>query len=329
MKMKKFIAIILTIVMAASMLCAGAMAADPTFRGADIEAKAGETITYDIYIENNPGIAGYMVLVDFSEDAFDLSTQDADEYENTFKINMGDFVLNNDSFGNLVSNRTNYGCVALWFNIDEIDDDGVAFSVTLKVSDKAINGKHAVKIRYDAVNTIDGEYNLVSFKTVDGSVTVTGGVDGTIDNEAVGPTAEELRQMEEGTLSQQGNVIEKNDNASSAPDGSNNDGTSSVDAKDQLDVSGENGASADKQDSKADGEGVNIIQLVIIIAAIIAAIAVSVLVIIKVKAKKTVDGAVDAITGDNDDREMEIEEILGWNDTDSDDTDADDDEDED
>lgn len=325
MKMKKFLAIILTVIMAASMLCAGAMAADPTFRGADIEAKAGETITYDVYIENNPGIAGYMVLVDFSEDAFDLSTQDADEFENTFKISMGDFSLNNDTFGNLISNRTNYGCVALWFNIDEVDDDGVAFSVTLKVSDNAINGKHAVKIRYDAVNTIDGDYNLVSFKTVDGSVTVSGGVDGTIDNDAVGPTDEELQQMEEGTLSAQGNVIEKNNNSNSTSADDAN-GSNSVDKKDQLDVTGDAASDSAAQNQKKDSEGLNVLQLVLIIAAIVVAIVISVLIILKVKSKKMADGIENAIPADED-REMEIEEVFGWDDNSEDDDDDDDDED--
>lgn len=323
MKMKKFLAIILTVIMAASMLCAGAMAADPTFRGADIEAKAGETITYDVYIENNPGIAGYMVLVDFSEDAFDLSTQDADEFENTFKISMGDFSLNNDTFGNLISNRTNYGCVALWFNVDEIDDDGVAFSVTLKVSDNAINGKHAVKIRYDAVNTIDGDYNLVSFKTVDGSVTVSGGVDGTIDNDAVGPTDEELQQMEEGTLSAQGNVIEKNNNSTSVDDAN---GSNSVDKKDQLDVTGDAASDSAAQNQKKDSEGLNVLQLVLIIAAIVIAIVISVLIILKVKSKKMADGIENAIPA-AEDREMEIEEVFGWDDNSEDDDDDEDDED--
>jgi stage III sporulation protein AG len=73
MKLRKLTAIILTLVMAMSLLSAFALAdGDPTFRGDNIEAKAGETITYSVFIENNPGIAGYKVQVDISPEAFDL-----------------------------------------------------------------------------------------------------------------------------------------------------------------------------------------------------------------------------------------------------------------
>lgn len=319
MKMRKFIAIILTIVMAASMLCTSAFAteaAEPTFRGAEIEAEAGETITYDVYIENNPGIAGYMVMVDFSDAAFDLGTQDEDDFENTLKISMGDFSINNDTFGNLVSNTTAYGCVALWFNVEEVNEDGTIFSVTLKVADDAINGEHAVKIRYDAVNTIDGEYNLIPFETIDGSVTVTGGVDGTINNEEVGPTEEELEQMEEGTLSGLGTPVEEGESPVQ------------IETGEQLNAEGESENAAEDVDSPeqdsntADGEGMNIMQLVLIIAAIVVVIVVAVLIAVKAKAKKAASDVIGVIPG-NDDREMEIEEVMGWNDADDDEDDED------
>ena len=310
MKMRKLLAIIITIVMAVSMLSASALAAgDPTFRGADINAKAGETIKYDVYIENNPGIAGYMVMVDFSEDAFDVGTQKKDEMENTLKISTGDFVQKSGSFGFLTNNTTAYGCVVLWSNTEEVADNGTAFSVTLKVSDDAINGKHAVKIRYSPINTIDGEYNLVAFDTIDGSVTVKGGVDGTINNDEVGPTKEELKQIEDGSRSELGNPIEEGKPAVQVE----------TNANEQLDVNAENvenDVDAPSEAPKQEGEGMNIMKLVLIIAGGVVAIAVAVLVAVKAKAKKAAD-VIGVIPG-SDDREMEIEEVMGWDDTEDD-----------
>lgn len=315
MKMRKFLAIMLTIVMAASMLCASALAAgDPTFRGAEIEAKAGETITYDIYIENNPGIVGYKVQVDFSDAAFDLATQSQDEMENTIEIKLGDFSKNASSKGNLVSNPTVYGCVAMWFNVDEVDTEGVAFSVTLKVADNAINGTHAVKIRCDSINTIDGDYNLVPFKTVDGSVTVTGGVDGTINNEDVGPSPEELQQMEEGTLSPNGNPVE-----TKKPNANNEDeADSELEAGDKLEVEGEDGNDVDSPDADdtddSDNEGMSTTALILIIVGAVAVVAVIILVAVKAKSKK-------GNANSADEKEMGIGEVMGWNDADEDDED--------
>jgi len=319
MKMRKFAAIVLALVMTISMLSTAAFAAgDPTFRGAEIEAKAGETITYDVYIENNPGIAGYMVMVDFSEDAFDLGTQEMDEMENTLKISTGDFVLNSDSFGYLTNNTTAYGCVVLWSNTEEIAEDGTAFSVTLKVSDDAINGEHAVKIRYSPINTIDGEYNLVAFETVDGSVTVKGGVDGTINNEEVGPSEAELEQMEEGTLTELGGTVAEGQPAVQIESGN------------QLDVNGENAEDVDSPNQDADvdaddGKGMDVLQIVLIVAGILVAIVVAVLVAVKAKAKKA--AAAIGVIPESDDREMEIEEVMGWDDADADVDDDEDDED--
>lgn len=319
--MRKFLAIVLTIVMVASMLCTSALAVgEPTFRGADIKAKAGDTITYEVFIENNPGIAGYKVQVDFSDEAFDLGTQKPDSHENTLKIELGDFSEDAGSVGNVVSNTTAYGCVALWYNIEEVDADGTVFTVTLKVAKDAINGKHAVKIRCDAINTIDVEGNPVAFETIDGSVTVTGGKDGTINNEEVGPSVEELKQMEEGTLSLNGTPIEKN------PSGGNNttgnvttdENGNPIAPSDQLNVDGENAGEIGSTDDGAgndDGESMNVMQLVIIVAAIIVVIAVIALIVVKAKSKKSTATGFGA----NDDREMEIEEVMGWQDADDDD----------
>lgn len=325
MKMRKFFAIVLTIVMVASMLATGAFATEgsagkPAFRGDEIKAKAGDTITYNVYIDNNPGIAGYKVQVDFSDDAFDLVEQDEDEYENTIEIEQGDFSTKNKSWGNVVSNTTAYGCVALWFNTENVTNDGIAFKVILKVADDAINGEHAVKIRCDAINTVDVDGNLVAFETIDGSVTVSGGVDGTINNDEVGPSKEELEQMESGVLSVQGNPIEEDE-----PVVNNGEANTDVEASNPMNVKDDNANedidSPANDDAPEKEGGFNVVTLILIIAGAIVAIVVVALVIVKSKAKKAKD-VIGVIPG-NDDREMEIEEVMGWDDAEEDEDDED------
>lgn len=327
MKIRKLLAIVLAIVMMVSILSTGALAAgDPTFKGDTIKAKAGDTITYNVYIENNPGIAGYKVQVDFSDEAFDLVGQDEDEFENTIEIEMGDFSLQNDSWGNVVSNTTAYGCVVLWFNTENVTNDGVAFKVILKVADDAINGEHAVKIRCDAINTVDEKSELVAFKTIDGSVTVSGGVDGIINNDEVGPSEEELEQMASGTLSVQGNPIEENKPANN----DNAETDSNVEASDPMNVNKDNN-NEENPDEDADAPangvpekegGLNVVTLILIIAAAIVAVAVVAIIIVKGKGKKKSD-VIGVIPGD-DEREMEIEEVMGWDEAEEDDEDDED-----
>ncbi len=318
MKIRKLTAIVLTLVIAISVLGASALAADPTFRGGDITAKAGDTITFPVYIENNPGIAGYKVQVDFSPEAFDLETQNADEFLSTIKVKMGDFA----DEGNVVSNTTKYGCVALYFNVAEVDTDGVIFNVTLKVKDDAVNGKHAVKIRYDENNTVDGDLQLVEFKTVDGSVTVSGGVDGTIDNTKVGPSETELKEIKEGKRTHGGDLVsEMEDTRESVIE----------DAMEQISEIKSNGGDIGNLISGNSAEpgragttgtvaGMKTSNFILLLVGVLVAVAAVLLVVLRAAGKKKAAAFAGAPAGADfggDEKEPDINDIMGWSDSDT------------
>ena len=375
MKLRKLTAIILTLVMAMSLLSAFALAdGDPTFRGDNIEAKAGETITYNVYIENNPGIAGYMVQVDFSPEAFDLDSASAtDEFQNPIEVGLGDF---SKGQGNVVGNPTKYGCVVLYFNVNNVKSDGIIFDVTLKVKDDAVNGTHAVKIRYDDRNTVyvddaTGATQYASdFKTVDGSVTVTGGTEGIIDNDAVGPTPEELEEMEndkklitnldpndepptteypsetnptppvETPANEQttGSVGGNSENATGNTDttgttgGSGESGENTSNGNDdgavnntQLTNDGtETGEAPGTVTHNAGTAGNNVTKIILIAVAAVVVIAVILFFVLKAMTGKKSDNSADG-----DDKDLDINEVLGWNKPEDDFNDGDDDDDDD
>ena len=365
MKLRKFTAIILTLVMAVSMLSAFALAeGDPTFRGDNIEAKAGETITYNVFIENNPGIAGYKVQVDFSPEAFDLESADAtDEFQNPIQVRLGDFCKDEygDYEGNVVGNPTKYGCVALYFNVENVNTDGVIFTVTLKVKDDAVSGTHAVKIRYDDRNTVyvdDATGSVLyapEFKTVDGSVTVTGGAEGTIDNEAVGPTQEELEEMENDRKTS-GPRIEPEDETTTTEPPSETDLTPPVEGPTTEQSTGSTGGNSENTtgttgttDGNGEGDvnntqltndgtetseaagtvthnvgtaGNNVTKIILIAVAAVVVIAVILFFVLKAMTGKNTD-----TSADTEDKDLDINEVLGWNKPEDDFNDGDDDDD--
>ncbi len=306
MKIRKLIAMVLTLVIAVSVLGTWAMAADPTFRGGDVTAKAGDTITFPVYIENNPGIAGYMVQVDFSPEAFDLEAQAEDDFQNTIEVKRGDFTED----GNVVSNTTKYGAVVLYFNVQDVNTDGVAFNITLNVKKDAINGTHAVKIRYAENNTVDVAGNQIEFKTVDGSVTVSGGQDGTIDNDAVGPTSEELQMMEQGLLNESGNTPEEQ---AAIQEQFRNSVVEQCGSAVTAEGAGSD-AAAGRSGAAGTVGGMKLSHLILIIVAAIVVIAAVLLIVLRAASRKKYAGVIDdEIDGGDETEEPDINEIMGWN----------------
>lgn len=309
MKTRKLLALVLTLVIVVSALSISALAdGDPTFRGGQITGKAGDTVTFPVYIDNNPGIAGYKLQIDFSEDAFDLVSQDEDDNMNTLVVKQGDFT----DEGGLFSGTTKYGCTALWYSPIDVDTDGVAVNVTLKISKNAINGEHAIKVRVDPINTLNVDQELVEFKTVDGTLTVTGGKKGTIDNSKVGPSAEELKQIEAGTLSPAGKTVDevKATQEQMAAEAAEN----AANQAQLIDEKDDNG----RQAASSSSGGLNLTQILLIIAGAVVAIAAVLLVVLRAAAKKrnaAADELEETAVDAGADEDLSIDEVMGWDTT--------------
>jgi len=126
----------------------------------EANAKAGETFELNINMKNNPGLAAWLVSLDWDESQFELI--DVDHGKTFSKGLMFD---NSKTSGNLS---------VTWFNTSNVSDDGVLFTAKFKVLDSVITGDYTLKVSYSPENTINVDEEMIAIEVVDAIVHVNG-----------------------------------------------------------------------------------------------------------------------------------------------------------
>ena len=135
--------------------------------GGDVQAHAGDTVRFPVYIANNPGIASIKIDLTYDTTVFTLAENNT--ATETQAVEKGDALTT----GSVVAQNTESGCRIFWWNDKNVKQDGVLFWVQLQVSSTAGAEKHGIEISYSAKDTGNEREELVPLLTKKGSITIT------------------------------------------------------------------------------------------------------------------------------------------------------------
>ena len=151
---------ILTIIICLMLLSSlNAHADGPTkIYGDKLTCDSGETVSYSVHIDDNPGLTAYVVSIACESDW--LYFDDNPE--------MGNFTTK----GTITSSCNQRQLNVMWYNVDAVSENGSLFTVDINISPSAPSGEYPILIAYSPDNLIDGECNTVEAETINGCLTV-------------------------------------------------------------------------------------------------------------------------------------------------------------
>lgn len=160
--MKKIMSIVLAILLIINMAGADASYASPnTIIKVNSIDTSSKYVDVDVAIEGNPGLAAYDVKVEYDDIIFapregmDVCTPAA-----SF-----------DGVGSFEFRDYDGGCEVLWFDVYNVDTDGILFTLHLEVKEEVPYGDYPIKVTAVSKNIIDADENLVPVVCEDGVVT--------------------------------------------------------------------------------------------------------------------------------------------------------------
>ena len=130
----------------------------PTFAVSSATANPGDTVDITINIENNPGIAGATITVDFG-DALSLT-------------GIPNAYVGGGSLTGPQSYPVTKSAKLVWFNFSNISKDGRFATLTFAVSENAMEGTYPIRVEYEADDVSDQDGNNVTFQVSNGSITI-------------------------------------------------------------------------------------------------------------------------------------------------------------
>lgn len=137
--------------------------------------KAGDTLTLNINIQNNPGLEGYLFFVECDPTVYYM-----DYLEDGYDCTFGAMTTGGTSF--VVPDEN--GWRVMWFNTEAATGEGTLFTLNLKVAEGVEYGNYPIMISYSAENMIcgteDEEFNA-DFEGVIGGAVVVGDINGDND----------------------------------------------------------------------------------------------------------------------------------------------------
>ena len=161
---KRIGALLLAVCMSVSMLCIPTLAAgNPTIKVSNATAQAGGTAELTISLENNPGIIGMTLNVEYNSSALTL-------------VEVTDAKV----FGGTVHNPDKTRCpyILCWVNDTATTDytiNGTIVTLTFQIKEGTAAGTYPVMVSYDNDEIINFDLQTVDFQVVGGGVTVTAG----------------------------------------------------------------------------------------------------------------------------------------------------------
>ncbi len=173
--MKKWLSLLLSVLMIATMLPMGALTTvaatdeavsivseEPTVEISDATGKPGEIVTVSVSLKNNPGIISAKVLV-----GYDVSALILKEYA------MGDLSVKGYSWGPIENNPF----IINW--LDPVNPDNTAellATLTFEIKADAVPGTYPLTLTFDCEGDIfNANWDTVYFAADEGSVTVEAG----------------------------------------------------------------------------------------------------------------------------------------------------------
>lgn len=165
MKKAKAILIILSLTLIVSGTAAPVAAGNAIIRGDTKDVLAGDTLTYAVYVEDNPGIAAFIVSINCDIDGITLLQDNSGEYI----VHKGNFCDGGSVFANASESG---GWDVLWFDVKDCANDGCLFSLDFVIPENTPEGNYPVLITYSENNTVNENGDKVGFDICTGMITV-------------------------------------------------------------------------------------------------------------------------------------------------------------
>lgn len=132
----------------------------PTIIVSDESAKIGGEAYVTVSVKNNPGIAGFVLELEYDRDKL-----------KPVEITKGD-IISEGLFDSNLSMQESEGLLkATWFNVSDMTKDGELYTIKFKVISET-KGKVPVTISYTEGNIANQALELVEFETKDANVTI-------------------------------------------------------------------------------------------------------------------------------------------------------------
>ena len=140
----------------------------PAFVVDNVTAREGEEFTVAIRTQNNSGIVSFKLKVAYDADVLELVSAVGKDF-----ANMSFSPLTNNPF------------ILNWVDAINPDNttDGVVALLTFRVKEGAAMGTSDITLSYDAEDVYDTDFNNVSFRVVNGTVTVVKYTPGDVNND--------------------------------------------------------------------------------------------------------------------------------------------------
>ena len=132
--------------------------------GDQVTAGRGETVPFSVSLNNNPGVAGFHIYLDYDQDVL-TPTVDTD---GAILIQKG----NAATKGALLASETQTGCQIQWYHSENITTDGVLFTLSFVVNENANLEEYPISLRYAEEDTVNASGEQVSLLCTAGSVVV-------------------------------------------------------------------------------------------------------------------------------------------------------------
>lgn len=153
-------------IVAAMFLIHASAAAGAVVTGSSVVAKPGGSAALSVSINENEGLAGFIIYIECDTDVFRL---EEDAESGCYRVEAGEVT----KAGALTC--TAYGTdgwSVVWYQPQNTFAEGELFTLNLSVAEDAAPGEYPVKISYSPANTIDENGGRVALDTVDGTICV-------------------------------------------------------------------------------------------------------------------------------------------------------------
>lgn len=148
------------------------------------EVSAGGTVTLDVSIRDNPGLAACLIYIYFDTTVFEVDPGEDISAAGSFRSSgglIGNSIAIAKQNGRYDGAPGKDGVLALWYNGSGLDTggDGKMMTVTLRAKETAASGDYRVELGYSSADTCNQRGEDVKLNFTSGSVAVAGTGTGT------------------------------------------------------------------------------------------------------------------------------------------------------
>lgn len=133
---------------------------DPIFYASGEKGKIGGEIEVEVYVKNNPGLAGFVLNMVYDKEKL-----------RPLEIQQGDIVAEGLFQSNLNAQADESNLTVTWFNVSDMTEDGKLYTVRFKVLSQE-KTRTPITIQYTDGNVANQRLEALEFKTKGTDITI-------------------------------------------------------------------------------------------------------------------------------------------------------------